>query len=364
MTVTALAGTPLHDAQRRAARRSGWRCTTWATSTEQTLAGAISTGTHGTGGVAAVAGRPGRRPRAGHRHRRRCCAPTAGRERRRPRRGPGRPRRARHPHHASPSGSSRSSCSRRASSRCRWDEALGGFDELADGSRPRRHVLVPAHRPDADQAQQPPRHRPRRGASRSPARRAWLDDELPPEHRLRRRSPRSPTGRPRADPADQPARARGCSAPAPTPTSPHRVFTAAATGGLPGDGVRRARARPASTRCARPRALDASDLRISFPVEIRVRPRRRHPAVHRHGRDSFYLAFHTHRDAEHRDYFALIEPILRAHDGRPHWGKVHTRTAADLAPAYPRFGEFLALRDRLDPERVFANDYLRRVLGD
>ena len=39
-------------------------------------------------------------------------------------------------------------------------------------------------------------------------------------------------------------------------------------------------------------------------------------------------------------------------------------TAADLAPAYPRFEEFRALRDRLDPDRVFANDYLRRVLGD
>ena len=37
---------------------------------------------------------------------------------------------------------------------------------------------------------------------------------------------------------------------------------------------------------------------------------------------------------------------------------------ARLAPAYPRFEEFLAMRDRLDPQRVFANDYLRRVLGD
>ena len=83
-----------------------------------------------------------------------------------------------------------------------------------------------------------------------------------------------------------------------------------------------------------------------------------------YGRDSLYLAFHTHRDADHRAYFALVEPILRAHGGRPHRGKVHTRTAADLAPAYPRFEDFLALRDRLDPDRVFANPYLRRVLGE
>jgi FAD-linked oxidoreductase len=112
------------------------------------------------------------------------------------------------------------------------------------------------------------------------------------------------------------------------------------------------------------RVLDASDLTISFPVEIRVAPADDIALSTASGRDSFYLAFHTHRAADHQEYFALMESIMRAHDGRPHWGKVHTRTAADLAPAYPRFDAFLALRDRLDPDRVFANDYLRRVLGD
>jgi FAD-linked oxidoreductase len=111
-------------------------------------------------------------------------------------------------------------------------------------------------------------------------------------------------------------------------------------------------------------AIDASDQRITFPVEIRVTPADDIPLSTSSGRDSLYLAFHTHRDVDHRAYFALLEPILRGHDGRPHWGKVHTRTAADLAPAYPRFEEFLTLRDTLDPDRVFANTYLRRVLGD
>ena len=55
---------------------------------------------------------------------------------------------------------------------------------------------------------------------------------------------------------------------------------------------------------------------------------------------------------------------MTAHGGRPHWGKVHTRDAAYFAGVYPRFGEFTALRDRLDPDRLFGNDYLRRVLGD
>jgi L-gulono-1,4-lactone dehydrogenase len=111
-------------------------------------------------------------------------------------------------------------------------------------------------------------------------------------------------------------------------------------------------------------AIEASGLRITFPVEIRVTPADDIPLSTAGGRDSLYLAFHTHRDADHLDYFALLEPIMRAHDGRPHWGKVHTRAAADLAPAYPRFAEFLSLRDKLDPDRVFANAYLRRVLGD
>jgi len=111
-------------------------------------------------------------------------------------------------------------------------------------------------------------------------------------------------------------------------------------------------------------ALEASSLNITFPVEIRTTPADDIPLSTSTGRDSLYLAFHTHRDADHLEYFALLEPIMRAHDGRPHWGKVHTRTAADLAPAYPRFEEFLAIRDRLDPDRVFANPYLRRVLGD
>jgi FAD-linked oxidoreductase len=111
------------------------------------------------------------------------------------------------------------------------------------------------------------------------------------------------------------------------------------------------------------RLLDASDLRISFPVELRVAPADDVPLSTGHGRESFYLAFHTHRAMPHEEYFGLLEPVLRAAGGRPHWGKVHTRARADLEPAYRRFGDFLAMRDRLDPQRVFANPYLERVLG-
>jgi FAD/FMN-containing dehydrogenase len=115
------------------------------------------------------------------------------------------------------------------------------------------------------------------------------------------------------------------------------------------------------------RVVDASDWRISFPVEIRVAPADDVALSTAYDRDSFYLAFHTHHRSDwrtHASYLRAMEAVMREHDGRPHWGKLHTRTAADLAPAYPRFADFLALRDRLDPDRLFANDYLRRVLGD
>ena len=230
---------------------------------------------------------------------------------------------------------------------------------------PRRHVLVPAHRPDADQAQHPARRRRRREAEPLSRCRGWLDDEFLSNTvfgALTAGANRVP-GR---DPADEPGLgARRCrrapTATSPTGSSPRRGGSSSARWSTP------SRARPGSTRSARRGgSIDASDWRISFPVEIRVAPADDIPLSTASGRDSFYLAFHTHHRSDwrtHAAYFEAMERIMRDHDGRPHWGKLHTRTAADLAPAYPRFGEFLAMRDRLDPDRVFANAYLRRVLG-
>jgi len=110
-------------------------------------------------------------------------------------------------------------------------------------------------------------------------------------------------------------------------------------------------------------AFERSGLTVSFPVEIRVAPADDVPLSTSYDRDSFYLAFHTHRRADHCAYFGVMEPIMRAHGGRPHWGKLHTLDAEVVAGLYPRLPEFLALRERLDPDRVFTNTYLDRVLG-
>jgi L-gulonolactone oxidase len=109
--------------------------------------------------------------------------------------------------------------------------------------------------------------------------------------------------------------------------------------------------------------VDSSGLRISFPVEVRVAPADDVWLSTASGRDSAYVAVHVFRGTEHERYFDGAERIFTAAGGRPHWGKLHTRTADDLRAGYPRFDDFVALRDRLDPDRRFTNAYLDRVLG-
>ncbi|MFF7640877.1 D-arabinono-1,4-lactone oxidase [Streptomyces canus] len=110
--------------------------------------------------------------------------------------------------------------------------------------------------------------------------------------------------------------------------------------------------------------VERSDLRVGFPVEVRTTPADDITLSTASGRDSAYIAVHVYRGAPYQQYFTRAERIFVAHEGRPHWGKLHTRDAGQLADVYPRFGEFTAVRDRLDPDRRFNNPYLRRVLGD
>jgi L-gulono-1,4-lactone dehydrogenase len=103
--------------------------------------------------------------------------------------------------------------------------------------------------------------------------------------------------------------------------------------------------------------------RISFPIEVRVTPADDVWLSTAYGRDSAYIAIHVFHKAPHEQYFTDVEAVMTSVGGRPHWGKMHTRDAAYLAASYPRMSEFLAVRDLLDSERRFGNEYLRTVLG-
>lgn len=118
---------------------------------------------------------------------------------------------------------------------------------------------------------------------------------------------------------------------------------------------------PALTRIRK--LIEDRHWRISFPVEVRSVPGDSawlSPATER---DTGYLAFHAFDRTDH-DWFVDVEAVLREYNGRPHWGKMNTRSHDDLAPAYPRWNDVLRVRDRVDPDRVFANDYTRKVLGE
>ncbi|GAA4677295.1 D-arabinono-1,4-lactone oxidase [Pseudonocardia yuanmonensis] len=102
---------------------------------------------------------------------------------------------------------------------------------------------------------------------------------------------------------------------------------------------------------------------VTVPVEVRITAGDDIPLSTAVGRDTAYLAVHVARGRPHEAYFGAVEAVMTALAGRPHWGKLHSRTAAQLRGLYPGFDAFVALRDRLDPEGRFRNAYLDRVLG-
>ena len=109
--------------------------------------------------------------------------------------------------------------------------------------------------------------------------------------------------------------------------------------------------------------IERQRLRISFPVEVRAAAADDRFLSTAHSRESGYIAVHRYWREDPTRYFREVEAIFQDHGGRPHWGKMHTLGETTLRERYPRFDDFVAVRDRLDPDRVFRNAYLDRVLG-
>ncbi len=106
------------------------------------------------------------------------------------------------------------------------------------------------------------------------------------------------------------------------------------------------------------------DYPVSFPVEVRVLGADDLPLGTASGRPTAYIACHMYRGTPFAEYFSAVETIMGDYGGRPHWGKMHNRTAADLAPDYPQWDTFQTALDELDPDGHFSNDYLDRVLRE
>jgi L-gulono-1,4-lactone dehydrogenase len=102
---------------------------------------------------------------------------------------------------------------------------------------------------------------------------------------------------------------------------------------------------------------------VFFPIEVRVGAGDDAFLSPAHERDTAYVAVHQYRGMAWRPYFEAVEEIMDGYGGRPHWGKRHFQTAKTLAPRYPAWEDFQRARDTLDPDRVFSNEYTERVLG-
>jgi FAD-linked oxidoreductase len=102
---------------------------------------------------------------------------------------------------------------------------------------------------------------------------------------------------------------------------------------------------------------------VMFPLEVRVAAADDVWLSTAYGRDSAYIAIHQYLGMPYRQFFDLFESITANVGGRPHWGKLHSRDAEALAKLYPRFGDFRDVREAVDPTGRFTNPYTARVIG-
>jgi FAD-linked oxidoreductase len=108
-------------------------------------------------------------------------------------------------------------------------------------------------------------------------------------------------------------------------------------------------------------AIEKHRADVFFPIEARVIDADDAWLSPFHDRVSGSIAVHAYYKDDYSFLFDLVEPILRKHGGRPHWGKLHSLKNADFMSLYPRFKDAAAVREMLDPAGRMLNDHLRAV---
>lgn len=109
--------------------------------------------------------------------------------------------------------------------------------------------------------------------------------------------------------------------------------------------------------------IDHRRYRINFPIEVRFAAADEALLSTAQGRESAYIAVHMYKGIEFEPYFRSVAEIMASYAGRPHWGKMHWLDDEALESLYPRWGDFIASRRELDPDGVFENSYVRQVFG-
>lgn len=239
------------------------------------------------------------------------------------------------------------------------DEVLARIDELVDGNE---HVEF-FWWPHTDLTLTKRNNRLAKGEPPAPLspRRAWLEDELLSNTVFRqvcRLGRRVPAAVPHLNALS--ARLMGDRSYSDTS---HRVFVSPRRVRFVEMEYAVPRAAVADAVAGVRQVVDRGDGPVSFPVEVRFTAPDDIALSTASGRESAYVAVHLFEQTPYDWYFRGVEAVMAELGGRPHWGKMHGLDASALRSRYPRFDEFVALRDRLDPAGRFANGYLDRVLG-
>ncbi|HEX2316645.1 MAG TPA: D-arabinono-1,4-lactone oxidase [Thermomonospora sp.] len=239
----------------------------------------------------------------------------------------------------------------------RWDEVLGRLDELAEANEHFEFYWFP----HTEGCLTKRNNRTDRPAEPLPGLRHWLDDEFLSNTLfggLQRITHRFPGAVGTVNAVS--AKALGARSYSDTSykvfTSPRRVRFKEQEYAIPREELVPALRELRSL-------FERRDWRISFPIEVRLLPPEDAWLSMAYNRPTAFIAVHVYHRDRHEEYFRGVEDLLTDVGGRPHWGKLHTRDAAYLEKVYPKFGDFLALRDELDPERRFANRYTEQVFG-
>ncbi len=101
----------------------------------------------------------------------------------------------------------------------------------------------------------------------------------------------------------------------------------------------------------------------NMPVEVRFVAADQNMLSPSYGRDVCYIGAYTNSPKFSHDYFDGFEIEMKKMGGRPHWGKCHRLTAAEARGLYPLFDRFKEIRRELDPNGVFANEWTRTLFG-
>lgn len=109
--------------------------------------------------------------------------------------------------------------------------------------------------------------------------------------------------------------------------------------------------------------LKAKDLPVFFPIEFRYVKGDDCWLSPFYQRDSVSISFHQYYKQDYKPVFKVIEPIFWKYQGRPHWGKLHTLGYKELTALYPRFEDFRRVRAQMDPAQKFLNEHMKKVFG-